>query len=194
MPAGPGTAAGAALGAVLAVLGPAGFTLTLLGALALLWRRLGDPELGPYTSGSHVFNLAWFAVAMAVALGAWAADGFSFAGTLGFVQSWLALRLAPVGTLLAIEMILAFALLAYLPLTHMAHFFMKYFLYHDIHWDDAPAVRSPALPARLATVLAFPVSWAAPHVLGGGKQGEGPPSWAEVAARNPALPPPGPKP
>ena len=33
---------------------------------------------------------------------------------------------------------LASFLIAYIPLTHMSHMFMKYFLYHNVKWDDAP--------------------------------------------------------
>ena len=38
----------------------------------------------------------------------------------------------------ALTIVLASLLVAYIPLTHMSHMFMKYFLYHNVKWDDVP--------------------------------------------------------
>ncbi len=173
------------LGPVLAVLGPVGFALSLLGALGLFWRRMTSDEMRNYSSLGHFFNLGWFIVAMAVALGTWWTVDPSFAATTAFAANLMRFRFEPVAApLLAVELILAFALLAYIPLTHMAHFFMKYFMYHDIRWGDAPNVNDPARTAQIAAVLQYPVSWSAPHIAGHGKT-----TWAEVATFNPAAAP-----
>lgn len=174
---------GATLTAVLDLLGPAAFALTGLGALGLLYRRWTSPELRPYTSAGHTFNLLWFAGVMAVALATWARQGQSFAATIGFVENWLSFRMEPVGSrLLAAEIVLSFALVAYIPLTHMAHFFMKYFLYHDIRWEDTPNLAGTGIKEKVDAALTLPVSWAAPHVLADGKS-----TWADVATKNPST-------
>jgi hypothetical protein len=64
----------------------------------------------------------------------------------------------------------------------MGHAFMKYFTWHDIRWGDQPTQDSPAIQAKMAAVLAKPVSWRAPHIQGDGKK-----NWGEVATTNPTL-------
>jgi hypothetical protein len=67
-------------------------------------------------------------------------------------------------------------ILAYIPLTHMSHFVGKYFAYHSIRWNDDPNLRGSKHEQPIKEVLAYPVSWAAPHIQSDGKK-----SWAEVA-------------
>jgi nitrate reductase gamma subunit len=75
-------------------------------------------------------------------------------------------------------------LIAYIPLTHMSHFFMKYFLYHDIRWGDEPNVNNPKTESKINVVLNYNVSWSAPHIAGHGRN-----TWAEVATFNPMAVP-----
>jgi nitrate reductase gamma subunit len=170
-------------GQALAILGPAGFGLTILGAVGLFWRRLTSAEMRNYSSVGHFFNLAWFVVAMGVAAVAWWTVDPTFTNLVGFLTNAMRLRFEPIAEpLVAVELLLAFTLLAYIPLTHMAHFFMKYFMYHDIRWGDDPNVNNPARSAQIAAVLQYPVTWSAPHIAGHGKT-----TWAEVATFNPAA-------
>jgi len=165
------------------VLGPIAFGLCGLGALGLLLRRLLDADIRRYSSVGHYFNLALFLVVLGLAAYTWRAADADFALARGFLANLIAFRLEPVGgALFGVQVIVASLLLAYIPLTHMSHFFMKYFLYHDIRWGDEPNVDSPKTAARIATVLNYPVTWAAPHVAIPGRS-----TWAEVATFNPAA-------
>ncbi|MCK7515283.1 MAG: hypothetical protein MZV70_72340 [Desulfobacterales bacterium] len=49
----------------------------------------------------------------------------------------------------AVTIVLASLLVAYIPLTHMSHMFMKYFLYHKVKWDDAPNLRGGRIEAAI---------------------------------------------
>ena len=71
---------------------------------------------------------------------------------------------------------LASLLIAYVPLTHMSHFFTKYFMYHDIRWSDEPNLRGGEIERKLAEPLGYPVSWSASHIKGDGKK-----TWVDVA-------------
>jgi nitrate reductase gamma subunit len=162
-------------------LGLCGFILSIIGALGLIYRRSTDDNLSDYTSFVHYFNLGWFVVVMGLALLAWFRDEHSFAGfqrlALGLVNFNLKqpLHLPVVATV-----ILGAALVAYIPWTHMAHFFMKYYLYHDIRWGDEPMVGSPSAEARLRRALSYRPTWAASHVLADGRK-----TWADLAVHNP---------
>ncbi|MGE5361291.1 MAG: hypothetical protein ACM3NQ_19920, partial [Bacteroidales bacterium] len=78
--------------------------------------------------------------------------------------------------------VLACALVAYIPLTHMAHFIGKYFTYHAVRWDDAPMDARGRLARRIAASLATCPTWSAPHIGADGTK-----TWAAVASANPAA-------
>ena len=61
-----------------------------------------------------------------------------------------------------IYIILAF--IAYLPYTHMSHFFTKYFTYHKVRWDDEANTKGSKIESRVSKLLNQPVTWSAPHI------------------------------
>jgi nitrate reductase gamma subunit len=157
--------------------GPAGFVLALLGTLGLIHRRLTDEDLRGFTSPAHLFNLAFFLVTLSVALAAFAFVDPTFAVARRYVRGLITFSPTPLDSrLAALEVTLASLLVAYIPLTHMSHFFSKWFIYHGVLWDDEPNQTGSRLERRLLEALAYPVSWSAPHIGGDGRK-----TWAEVA-------------
>jgi nitrate reductase gamma subunit len=183
-------AAGAiGLGSVAALLasachwtGLAGIVFVLLGALWLLARRILDPALANYTKGSDIFNLLFFLATYGLT-----AEGILRNRSHGASMFYLARGLLHfdrninVDPVLASGMVLAAALAAYIPFTHMSHFIAKYFTWHEVRWDDRRNVRGSAIESAIAQSLQSTPTWAASHIHGDGKQ-----SWAEVASTNPA--------
>lgn len=165
------------------IVGPIGFILVISGALGLIYKRSTDTGLKNYSNPEHFFNLLLFIVAMAVALIVWRSADLDFSMARTFVAHLLSFRLAPVeSSLFLFQVILAVLTIAYIPLTHMSHFFMKYFLYHHIRWGDEPNINTPETDKKIGIVLNYPVTWAAPHIAGHGRE-----TWAEVATFNPAA-------
>lgn len=158
--------------------GAFGLILATIGAAALLHRRLTDEDLEDYTSPSHIFNLGIFLVALLVAFFSYILADQTFSLARGYIQSLLTFKVsAPVGnTGVAIQFALFSLLMAYVPLTHMSHFFTKYFFYHKIRWEDEPNLRGSKMEKQIGEALGYPVSWAAPHIKGDGKK-----TWADVA-------------
>ncbi len=166
------------------VFGFAGLGLGLIGSIALLMRRLGNVEYREYTSPADFFNLLFFVAAFGVALIAQAAGDADFARMRGFFAGLLtggphqaALGVTP---LMAAAIILLTLLIAYIPLTHMSHFFTKYFMYHDIRWNDEPLIVGGRLEAKMMGVLGLKPTWAAPHIGADGTR-----TWVDVATTNP---------
>jgi len=156
--------------------GVGGCGLLAVGSLALLLRRLGDPVLREYSAPADFLNLVLFLVAAGVALAAWATTDRDFAWLRGFLRGAMTFRFAGgVPTLVALEIVLGCVLVAYIPLTHMSHFFTKYFMWHDIRWDDEVNRRGSKMEARIVAQLGQKVSWSAPHIQGGGKK-----NWLDV--------------
>lgn len=160
-----------------------GYTLGLFGSLALLYRRITDPELNDYTALADYFNLLLFIVAIGSGLAAWLFVDHSFVLTRGFIVGLITLTPAALGSkLLGIALALAVVTIAYIPLTHMSHFFTKYFMYHHIKWNDTPNQPGSKIEAQVNEVLGFKPTWAAKHVGADGTK-----TWAEIATTNPTV-------
>ena len=167
--------------AIVKFTGPLGFILTICGAAGLLYRRLTDEKLKIYSSVEHYFNLIIFIVTMGVAIITWLFVDPNFVMAKTFVAGLISFKLTGISNpLFLIQILLIVATITYIPFTHMSHFFMKYFLYHDIRWDDKPNIDSPETNAKINVVLNYPVTWSAEHIAGHGKN-----TWAEVATFNP---------
>lgn len=163
--------------------GYGGVCLGLVGALALLATRTFDVDYSEYTKKADYFNLAFFAVTFAVVLIAHPLTDPDFAGLRGYCARLVTFDFSSVegvaalpSVLSAVEIVLVSLLLAYVPLTHMSHFFTKWFMYHDVRWSDEPNLRGSEIERQVNEALQYPVSWSAPHIGGDGKK-----TWADVA-------------
>lgn len=185
MVAGSGVTPMGAIGTFAQLIGPAGFALSTIGAVGLIIRRVTDPGLRNYSTPVHFFNLILFIVTMVTALFTWIFVDPGFTLARMFMANLISFNGAPINSPLFLLQVVLFALtIAYIPLTHMSHFFMKYFLYHDIRWGDEPNINTPKTDKKIAIALNYPVSWSAPHIAGHGKE-----TWAEVATFNPVATP-----
>jgi nitrate reductase gamma subunit len=172
------SAIGAAIYFLTLVAGGIGLPLALFGAAALLHRRLTDEELDGYTSPSHIFNLAAFLVGLTIGLFAFLSADPGFSLARAYVMNLLTFQItAPIASpAVALEFAVFSLLMAYVPLTHMSHFFTKYFFYHKIRWDDEPNFVGSEMEARIGKAMSSPVTWAAPHVNADGKK-----NWVDIA-------------
>jgi nitrate reductase gamma subunit len=173
-------AAAAPLHPVYAACGVAGGVLGLAGALGLLVRRITNRELRMYSSPADFFNLAWFVATFGLLLaGEWTRPAAS-PGPMdilkGAARFDATLRLPG---LLAAGLASGAALLAYIPMTHMAHFIAKYFTYHRVRWDEHSTAPGGSIERRVAEYLMYRPTWSARHVGAAGR------TWAEIAASNP---------
>jgi nitrate reductase gamma subunit len=166
------------------VVGVAGFVLLGGGALGLLLRRLGDPALRQHSAPADFANLALFAFLALLGLAAFAFADPDFGSLRGFVRGLATLTPAEhVPLLVAAEIVAGSVILAYIPLTHMSHFFTKWFLYHDIRWNDEVNHVGSKLETAISKQLGRKVSWNATHIAGGSKK-----TWAEVATEEVTKP------
>ncbi len=173
-----------AVSALTGLIGPIGFILATGGAIGLLYKRITDSELANYSSAEHYFNLILFIVTCGVAILTWLFVDPTFEKARTFVGGFISFKMTAIDSPLFItQVVLVVLTIAYIPLTHMSHFFMKYFLYQDIRWGDEANIDKPKTDAQIGVVLNYPVTWSAPHIAGHGKE-----TWAEVATFNPVAP------
>ncbi len=169
---------------LIALVAAIGAGLVFLGALGLLQRRLTDPDLADFTTAADVGNLLFFIVTFGFALVTFVAFDPRFVLASEFVHNLLAGHLVPVasgaaGAMVAVTACLLATLTAYIPLTHMAHFVAKYFAYHSVRWNDEPNLPGGPREKLILANLTQKVSWAAPHIQGGGEK-----SWVDLATED----------
>ena len=166
-------------------LGPLGMVLTLIGAAGIFQLRLTNEGLRKYSTVEQFFTLGVFIAISLLCLLTWSQIDSPYSAIHGFIGNLVAFNPAPIEHPLFIAAILMVSLLtAIIPNTHMAHFFMKYFLYHDIRWGDVSSMDDPkSVDKSLDIVLNYPVSWSAKHV---GVQANRK-TWVDVALYNPAA-------
>ena len=146
--------------------------LGISGALGLLAARSFSKRLRPFTTRATVFNLVVLGSRFISSLAAAPAIPSLFGH---FVHAPLSTVVA--GTAATVHgFVLAF-FLAYFPMTHMTHAYMKYFTWHGIRWDDRPSLFTPRYSEALRRNLARRTSWQAAHIAS-----TGPRTWAEVVA------------
>jgi len=163
------------------VSGFTGLLLGLVGAIGLLIGRLTMEDYAGYTSGADFVNLYLFISAFTIALISHLFIDPGFTIVREFLKNLMTFNVgAPLrSNLVAFEIVVFSFMLAYIPLTHMAHFFVKYFTYHDIRWNDEPNIRGGKFEKDIQKVLAYRVTWSAPHIKGEGRK-----SWSDVATED----------
>ena len=151
--------------------------LATFGCVGLLARRTFNGGLRRASTPADFLHL-W--LLLAVFLASWGSFIWAdphLAIAANFAQGLVTLQ--PVGDLPGwfwAQVLLLGLFLAYLPWSHMTHFFAKYFTWHSVRWDDAPNLAG-RYDQKALKLLMRPVSWAAPHIKGDGRR-----TWADIVA------------
>jgi nitrate reductase gamma subunit len=181
---GPGAGAFSSLLYYLTILtGFPGLVLGLVGVTGLILRRMNDAELRNYSSPVDYFNLFFFFLFFVVGLLTWLFLDHSFGAARLYLYSLITFGGRPeglavdTGVLGTLTVLLGSMLLAYIPLTHMSHMFMKYFMYHNVRWEDTPNLKGSQLEAAILENLGFKPTWLSPHIGADGKK-----TWSEIAS------------
>jgi nitrate reductase gamma subunit len=164
-------------GRVVAVWGGVGLLLATVGCLGLLARRTFSPGLRRASTPADFFHLWLLLAVFAASIGnwIWADRGFEVAG--GFAAGLISFKPLPaLPSWFVLQTALLGLFLAYLPWSHMTHFFAKYFTWHSVRWDDAPNVDGETYAAQAGRLLARPIHWSAPHIKADGRK-----TWGDVA-------------
>jgi nitrate reductase gamma subunit len=181
-----GDAIGVLLGGLIVFTGWTGLILGVVGSFGTFFRRLADPELREYSSFSDYFNILFismfFLSACITCLFVDPLLGGARAYVFGLLTGGSAINAyAPAQSVFGgVTIILASLLVAYVPLTHMSHMFMKFFFYHKIKWDDAPNLRGGGIEDDILKNLRLKPTWNAKHIEADGRK-----SWVDLASPAP---------
>ncbi|MBU1626459.1 respiratory nitrate reductase subunit gamma, partial [bacterium] len=170
------------LNSLTVVTGVMGIILTLIGSIGLFLRRAFSAELREYSTPQDYFNLLLIFVIVFTAFMGWITTDNLFVTLGSYVQGLMIFSpgesLQGV-SLWIIESIVLFSFyLLYFPFTQMTHPIGKYFMYHQVRWNDEPNIagKTPKLVKQIENVLNYKVSWNASHIKGEGKK-----TWVDVA-------------
>ncbi len=181
-----GKTCGILLSGLMTVTGWVGLVAGTFGGLGILYKRITDRELRIYSTFADyfhvVFILLFFFLAFLTCL---PGDPFlngAKAYVLGLLTAGAFMpSYAPGQNIFgALTIVLASLLIAYIPLTHMSHMFMKYFLYHNVKWDDAPNRQGSLIESAVMQNLKFKPTWKAKHIGADGTK-----SWQDIASSAP---------
>jgi nitrate reductase gamma subunit len=186
----PAFAAGSALSILLSglivVAGWSGMIMGNIGSLGIIYKRLTDQEMRNYSSFADYFNiLLIFLFFLSAFITCLFVDPFLTGAksyTFGLLTGGHSLNSYIPGQSVSgsLTIVSASLLVAYIPLTHMSHMYMKYFLYHNVKWDDAPNLPGGAIEAAIKRNLEFKPTWKAKHI-----EADGHKSWKDIAASGP---------
>lgn len=175
-----GVAAAAGL-AIAPITGLLGCLLVMAGTAGLLVHRIQDPELRNYSAPMDYVNLVFFFVISAsLIILKVVSHGPGLNQVVKALLTFNTSLAIPVSR--AIALALGALMVAYIPMTHMAHFIGKYFAWHAIRWGDAPSHGDKSVEKKIAGYLGYKPSWSAPHV---GADGATP--WSEIVTKNPTV-------
>ncbi len=145
--------------------------LGILGSIVLLFKRIFDENLRLFSSFSHYFNIILIGSLYATTLIWLLSSKNAVVEIIGFYQGFLNLSLIKNTPLIGnVHFYLLSFFMFYLPFTHMTHFYMKYFTYHKVRWDDEPNISNKHIRKRLNEQLNLPVQWSAPHIGSDGRK------------------------
>lgn len=158
-----------------------GAIIGLFGAVRLFMQRVADTNLSKYSSPSHYFNILLIGAIYLTVLIWTITDPNFVSNALGFMAGLVTFSAMPELPAAAWwNILLTCFFLIYLPLTHMTHFFTKYFTYHKVRWEDEANLPGSKIPDKIGALLNQPVTWAAPHIGADGKK-----TWLVIATTNP---------
>lgn len=150
----------------------------VIGGIGLIMRRVSDPGLRTFTPPEHFFDIGLFAFFGLVGLATWVTN-HSFADLASqFMYNMITFNWESLGSGgFTLHMLIGFVLMIIIPVTFMSHILLKYFLYHDIRWEDVATSQSKKRQDLMMDALKYNVTWAGPHMNPEGK----PKTWVDVA-------------
>jgi len=158
------------------ILAVIGYAIGIIGTFGLIILRFFYKKLNRFATGGTFFNL--FFILFIFLSGGYAFMNSSFFSheMTQFTNSLVTADTSiPIPGLIALHGFSILIFMAYLPFTRMLHFVAKYFMYHDIRWNDEPLMENNAMVEDIKKNLSQKVTWAAPHVNADGNK-----NWIDV--------------
>ncbi len=155
-----------------------GFFCLLGGGIGLIVRRLTDPGLRMFSTVEHFASIGLFALFGLTGLITWLFNDSFSALASNFVYNALTFNFESLGSGgFVLHMLIGFFLMILIPVSFMSHILLKYFLYHDIRWEDVATCTSKKRQDAINEILQYKVTWAAPHINPKGEDR----TWVQVA-------------
>ena len=146
-----------------------------IGCFGLFLKRIFDKDMRAFAAPIDYFNLLFILSIFLSGLIAWSSSSLTYSLYQGYIKSMITFTPMNIqNPILTVHIILLSLFGIYMPFTHMTHFLGKYFMWHEVRWDDERNMRGSAIEAKVNILLNQKQYWSAPHI----KSGK---TWAENA-------------
>ena len=166
------------VGYLIEIMSLVGCLTIVIGGIGLIMRRVSDEGLRTFTPPEHYFDIGMFTLFGLTGLVTWVTNPSFSALASQFVYNLLTFNWQSLGSGgFTVHMLLGYVLMVIIPVTFMSHILLKYFLYHDIRWEDVATCQSEKRQQAMLGALHYNVTWAAKHMNPDGK----PKTWVDIA-------------
>jgi nitrate reductase gamma subunit len=154
------------LQSVIGIVGIASFCMGAFGCLGLLLKRMTVEGLRAYSAPVDFFNLLFQLSIFVTGIIAWTGDR-SLANSSLYMANIISLTPPSVPIITLANLLLFQFFLIYMPFSKLFHYFIKYFTWHKVIWDDGFSKKGSAMDKKIAQQLNNKVTWSAPHIAQG---------------------------
>jgi len=151
---------------VIGIVGIASFIMGAFGCTGLILKRMAVEGLRAYSAPVDFFNLFFQLSIFVTGIIAWTGD-HSLANSSLYMASIISFTAPSVPLITLVNLILFQFFLIYMPFSKLFHYFVKYFTWHKVLWDDAFSTKGSAMDKKIAQQLNNKVTWSAPHIAQG---------------------------
>ena len=151
---------------VIEIVGFASFVMGAFGCTGLLFKRITVDGLKAYSAPVDYFNLLFQLSIFVTGIIAWAGDR-SLANSSAYMEGVVSFSYTPVPAITLVNLMLFQLFLIYMPFSKLFHYFIKYFTWHKVIWDDGFSTKGSAMDKKIAEQLNKKVTWSGPHIVPG---------------------------
>lgn len=155
-----------ALQTVIGIVGIASFSMGAFGCLGLILKRMTVEGLRAYSAPVDFFNLLFQLSIFVTGIIAWTGDR-SLANSSLYMADIISFTAPSVPAITLVNLLLFQIFLIYMPFSKLFHYFIKYFTWHKVLWDDGFSKKGSAMDKKIAQQLNNKVTWSAPHIAQG---------------------------
>ena len=151
---------------VVSVVGIVAFAMGAFGCTGLLIKRAAVEGLRAYSAPVDYFNLLFQLSIFGSGILAWLNDR-TLEYSSAYIANIISFNYQHMPFFTTLNLLLFQAFLIYMPFSKLFHYFVKYFTWHKVIWDDGFSKKGSSTDKKIAAQLNNTVTWSGPHIVKG---------------------------
>jgi nitrate reductase gamma subunit len=154
------------LQSAVSLVGIVAFVMGTFGCIGLLMKRATVEGLRAYSAPVDFFNLFFQLSIFVTGILAWISNP-SLSYSTAYIANIISFTYQPLPFFTVLNLILFQFFLIYMPFSKLFHYFVKYFTWHKVIWDDSFSKKGSATDKKIEAQLNNIVTWSGPHIVPG---------------------------